>query len=220
MTPGIETTTGPLGQGIATRSAWRSPSACSTAEFGDELVDHHTYVIACDGCLMEGISHEAIALAGHLRLGRLIVLFDDNGISIDGPLSLSELGRPGEALRGRAAGTRCASTATIRRRSPRAIRRRADVRPADADRLQDDHRLRRAEQGRHRRRRTARRSAPRRSPARKAALGWNDAAVRDPGDDPRRLGARPARRGRRQRKAWTSGSRRCRADSAPSSSAA
>ena len=70
------------------------------AEFGDEVVDHHTYVLASDGDLMEGISQEAIALAGHYKLNKLIVLFDDNGISIDGPLSLVRLRRPGEALPG------------------------------------------------------------------------------------------------------------------------
>ena len=65
------------------------------------MVDHKTYVLASDGDLMEGISQEAIALAGHLKLNRLIVLFDDNGISIDGPLSLADSRRSGEALRGR-----------------------------------------------------------------------------------------------------------------------
>ena len=65
-------------------SAWRWPSGMLAAEFGDDVVDHHTYVLACDGDLMEGISQEAIALAGHLKLNKLIVLFDDNGISIDG----------------------------------------------------------------------------------------------------------------------------------------
>ena len=90
MTPGVETTTGPLGQGIATAVGMALAERMLNAEFGDDLVDHHTYVLASDGDLMEGISHEAIALAGHLRLSRLVVLFDDNGISIDGPLSLSD----------------------------------------------------------------------------------------------------------------------------------
>jgi transketolase len=89
MTPGIETTTGPLGQGIATAVGMALAERMLNAEFGD-LVDHHTYVLASDGDLMEGVSQEAIALAGHLKLNRLVVLFDDNGISIDGPLSLSD----------------------------------------------------------------------------------------------------------------------------------
>src|SRR5262245_60246754 len=90
VTPGVETTTGPLGQGLANAVGMAIAEAHLCAEFGRELVDHHTYVLASDGDLMEGISQEAIALAGHLKLNKLVVLFDDNGISIDGPLSLAD----------------------------------------------------------------------------------------------------------------------------------
>jgi transketolase len=89
-TPGIETTTGPLGQGLANAVGMAIAERHMAAVFGGDLVDHATFVLASDGDLMEGISQEAIALAGHLRLRKLIVLFDDNGISIDGPLALAD----------------------------------------------------------------------------------------------------------------------------------
>ena len=90
MTAGVETTTGPLGQGLATAVGMAMAERMLAAEFGKKLVDHKTYVLASDGDLMEGISQEAIALAGHQKLNKLIVLWDDNGISIDGPLSISD----------------------------------------------------------------------------------------------------------------------------------
>ncbi|MCF8708315.1 transketolase [Rhizorhapis sp. SPR117] len=86
---GVETTTGPLGQGLATAVGMAMAERHLNATFGDDLVDHRTWVIAGDGCLMEGINHEAIGLAGHMGLGRLIVLWDDNKITIDGATSLS-----------------------------------------------------------------------------------------------------------------------------------
>lgn len=86
---GVETTTGPLGQGLATAVGMAIAERHLNAVFGNELVDHRTWVVAGDGCLMEGINHEAIGLAGTLGLGRLIVLWDDNQITIDGAVSLS-----------------------------------------------------------------------------------------------------------------------------------
>ena len=115
--PGIETTTGPLGQGLGNAVGMALAERLLNRRYGDEIVDHHTYVIAGDGCLMEGISQEAISLAGHLKLGRLIVLFDDNQISIDGPTSLSVSDDQIERASGPLAGTRRRSTATTRRRS-------------------------------------------------------------------------------------------------------
>jgi len=89
MLDGVESTTGPLGQGLATAVGMAIAERHLNSVYGDELVDHRTWVIAGDGCLMEGINHEAAGLAGHLRLGRLIVLWDDNRITIDGSTDLS-----------------------------------------------------------------------------------------------------------------------------------
>ncbi|HEX4197920.1 MAG TPA: transketolase [Caulobacteraceae bacterium] len=91
-TPGVETTTGPLGQGIATAVGMAMAERHMAARFGDKLVDHRTWVIAGDGCLMEGVSHEAIHLAGRLKLAKLTVLFDNNDVTIDGAATISETG--------------------------------------------------------------------------------------------------------------------------------
>ena len=149
ITPGVETTTGPLGQGLANAVGMAIAERHLAAAFGADVVDHRTYVLASDGDLMEGISQEAIALAGHLKLNKLIVLFDDNGISIDGPLSLAD--SVDQVKRFEAAGW---AAARIDGHDPEAIAAAiadgASLRPADADRLPHHHRLRRADQGRHR----------------------------------------------------------------------
>jgi transketolase len=101
-TPGVETTTGPLGQGLATAVGMAMAERSLAARYGEKLVDHHTWVIAGDGCLMEGVSHEAAHLAGRLKLNKLIVLFDNNDTTIDGKATLAETGD--QMLRFKAAG--------------------------------------------------------------------------------------------------------------------
>ena len=90
ITSGVETTTGPLGQGVAFSVGSALAERLLAAEFGEDIVDHYTYVLCSDGDLMEGVSHEALALAGHLKLTKLIFLYDDNGITIDGPITLTD----------------------------------------------------------------------------------------------------------------------------------
>ncbi|HBH88837.1 transketolase [Ponticaulis sp.] len=90
VTEGVETTTGPLGQGIATAVGMAIAERHLNAKFGDDVVDHNTWVIAGDGCLMEGVSQEAITLAGHMKLNKLIVLWDDNNVTIDGTLDVAD----------------------------------------------------------------------------------------------------------------------------------
>ncbi len=91
-TPGVETTTGPLGQGIATAVGMAMAERHLNGRFGDLIVDHRTWVIAGDGCLMEGVSHEAISIAGRFKLNKLTVLFDDNNTTIDGEATIAETG--------------------------------------------------------------------------------------------------------------------------------
>ncbi|MFM1816227.1 MAG: transketolase [Pseudomonadota bacterium] len=124
--PGIETTTGPLGQGIANAVGMALGERIWNARLGG-VIDYRTYVIAGDGCLMEGISQEAISLAGHLGLGKLIVLFDDNGISIDGPTSLAT--SENHIARFAASGW---NTASVDGHDPAAVKRALDTAKADA----------------------------------------------------------------------------------------
>lgn len=118
---GVETTTGPLGQGLANAVGMAIAERHLNARFGDDLVDHHTWVIAGDGCLMEGISHEAISLAAHLKLNKLTVLWDDNNISIDGALDMTEAGD--QCARFEAAGW---ATMAIDGHDPKAIQNALD----------------------------------------------------------------------------------------------
>ena len=198
---GIETTTGPLGQGIANAVGMALAERMLAARFGRALVDHRTYVIASDGDLMEGISHEAARSPGICGLGRLIVLFDDNGISIDGPTSLCLLGRRARRASRPTAGRRSRVDGHDLEAVAAGHRGRAG-RPAPvADRLPHGDRLRRAQQGRERRRPMARRSARPRSQRRASGsvgpIGLS--RFRSMCSPP---GARPATRGAEARKAW------------------
>ena len=173
---GVEVTTGPLGQGIATAVGMALAERMQAARFPG-LADHFTWVIAGDGCLMEGVSQEAIDLAGHLRLGRLVVLWDDNRITIDGDVGLST--SIDQAMRFRASGWRVLEVdGHDHDRVAAAIAVARELGPADDDRLPDGDRLRRADEaGRARRARRAARRRRDRGGARAARL--EPCAVRD-----------------------------------------
>ena len=194
-TPGVETTTGPLGQGLATAVGMAMAERSLAARYGDELVDHRTWVVAGDGCLMEGVSHEAIHLAGRLKLAKLTVLFDDNDTTIDGRATLAETGD--QMLRFKAAGW---ATRRIDGHDygqiARALRWARAPGPAELHRLQDaDQQGRRAAGGRRARPRLrAVRQGDRRRPR---GDGLDLAAVRDPRRRRQGLAARPAARPRR-----------------------
>ena len=191
-TPGVETTTGPLGQGLATAVGMAMAERSLAARYGDELVDHRTWVIAGDGCLMEGVSHEAAHLAGRLKLAKLTVLFDDNDTTIDGRATLAETGD--QMLRFKAAGwaTQADRRPRLRPDRPSAALGRAPG-PAELHRLQDPDQQGRRTAGR-------RRARPRLRPVRQGDRrrargdGLALAAVRDPGGCRQGLAeGRPAR---------------------------
>jgi transketolase len=199
MTPGVETTTGPLGQGIATAVGMALAERILAAEYGPEIADHYTYVLASDGDLMEGVSHEAIALAGHLRLNKLIVLWDDNGISIDGPLSLSDSVDQGKRFE--AAGWRALK---VDGHDPDAVAR-AIRKAQKSDRPTLIACKTTIGYGAPKKAGTSKAhgeplGAEELSGA-KAALGWNGAAFEVP-EDIRKAWTRAGKRGARERKTW------------------
>ena len=213
--PAIETTTGPLGQGLATAIGMALAERMLAARFGRSLVDHRTWVIASDGDLMEGISHEAACLAGHLRLEKLTVLWDDNSISIDGETALSQ--SDDVLKRFAAAGW---ATTRVDGHRPAASRRRALLRrplqKTDPHRLPHHHRLRRPDESRHRRlpRQPAR---PHGSRRRQGRARLATPPLRNPARPRRTLGAR--RRPRHRRPDAPGSSASTTTPSAPSSSA-
>jgi len=144
---GVETTTGPLGQGLANALGMAIAETKLASEFGSDLVDHFTYALVGDGCLMEGISHEAAALAGHLKLNKLIVLWDNNDITIDGYVSLVD--STDQIARFTAYGWNIISIDGHNAKEIKAaIKGAKKERQTNPDRLQDHRRVRGSDQGR------------------------------------------------------------------------
>ena len=187
LTPGVETTTGPLGQGLANAVGMAIAERVLAAEFnreGHDIVDHHTYVFLGDGCLMEGISHEACSLAGTLGLSKLIAFWDDNGISIDSEkASMQQWFTDDTPQRFEAYGWHVIPG--VDGHDPEAIdaaivERESGARAADVDLLQDGDRERRAEESEHRRRARLAARAPTRSPRRARTSAGNTRRSRFP----------------------------------------